>query len=217
MAGRVEGSWRCSRSGENWRRCSWRHASGGMRGTELSSLGILLLLIHSAQPYEDDISHESSGSAVSFLDVATSPSFLIKDETPLSAVHSNSTGSSKGNREQPAFSSILTLLAGTDQRLPKDQLPKVSPENPVISNNETHQWLSNRSLERIESSFTLPSSSELASNHSSISGLFPSMQFADFLTTFFKLNPKSALSLPTVPPPAFLFVPIIPCIMGIYM
>ncbi|XP_056622742.1 UPF0606 protein KIAA1549L isoform X3 [Triplophysa dalaica] len=164
MAGRVEGSWRCSRSGEKRRRCSWRHASGGMSATKLSSLGILLLLIHSAQPSEDDKSRESSGSAVSFLDVATSPSFLTKDESPLSAVHTNSTGLSKGNREQPAFSSILNLLAGTDQMLTKHQLPKVSHENPVISNNETHQLLSNISLERIESS-----SSELVSNHTSLS------------------------------------------------
>lgn len=125
---------------------------------------------YSLSLFLDDKSHESPGSAVSFLDVATSPSFLTKDESPLSAVHTNSTGLSKGNREQPAFSSILTSLAGTDQ-----MLPKVSPENPVISNNETHQWLSNRSLERIESS-----SSELVSNHSSLSGLFQIMQFADF-------------------------------------
>lgn len=130
---------------------------------------------------------------MSFLDVATSPSFPIKDESPLSAVHANSTGSSKGNREQPAFSSILTLLAGKSQKLPKLQLPKVSPENPVISNNETHQWLSNRSLERIESSFTAPSSSELASNHSSISGLFPSMQFANMFYHFFSSSTHSLL------------------------
>lgn len=169
MAGRVEGSWRCSRSGDKRGRCSWRHASGGMRRTKLSSLGLLLLLIHSAQPSEDDTSHEASGSAVSFLDVATSTSFLMKHESPLPAVHSNSTGSSNGNREQPAFSSVLTLLAGTAQMLPNLQPPKISPESPVISNNDTHQWLSYRSLERTESSFTLQSSSELVSNHSSVS------------------------------------------------
>lgn len=133
-----------------------------------------LKLHYSLSLFKDDASHEASGSSVSFLDVAPSPSFPLKDKSPLPAVHLNSTGSLKGNREQAAFSSVLTLLAGTAQMIPKLQLPKIFQESPVISNNETHQWLSNRPLERTEPSFThhFLSSSELVSNHSSVSGLF---------------------------------------------
>ncbi|XP_065126062.2 UPF0606 protein KIAA1549L isoform X1 [Paramisgurnus dabryanus] len=175
MAGRVEGSWRCChrlicsilRSGDKRRRCSWTRASGGMRSAKLSSLGLFLLLLHSAQAAQDDVNNEASGSAVSFLDVPTSTSFLVKETNPLSVVQFNSTGSSKGNREQAAFSSILTLLAGTTQRLQPSQ---VTPESPIISTNETHHWPSNRSLETNESSFGRSSSSELVSNNSFISG-----------------------------------------------
>ncbi|XP_043072453.1 UPF0606 protein KIAA1549L isoform X2 [Puntigrus tetrazona] len=158
MAGRVEGTWRdlhrLSLLRERRRRCSCTHASGGMRGTKLSSLAIFLLLFHGAQAYDDDLSHEASGS---FLDASTSPSsthlfggFHMTDRNPASVVQSDPTGSSKSSREQPAFSSVLTLLASTAQKPPK-LLSKV-----VAHDNETHQWPSNGSLERVEP-FTLPS------------------------------------------------------------
>ncbi|XP_051726969.1 UPF0606 protein KIAA1549L isoform X1 [Ctenopharyngodon idella] len=174
MAGRVAGNWRdlhrlsCSilRSGERRRGCSCTQTSGGMRSTKLSSLAIFLLLLHSAQASDDDLSHEASGL---FLDVATSPSsthllggFLMTDRNPASIVQSGPTGSSKGSREQPAFSSILTLLASTAQKPPEH------PSKIVARDNKTHRWPSNRSLERVESSFTLPSS-VLVSNQSSSS------------------------------------------------
>lgn len=121
----------------------------------------------------DDLSHEASGS---FLDVATSPSsthflggFLMTDRNLASIVQSGPTGSSKGSREQPAFSSILTLLTSTAQKPPEH------PSKIVARDNKTHQWPSNESLERVESSSTLPSS-VLVSNQSSSSGLFPGMQ-----------------------------------------
>ncbi|XP_016416801.1 UPF0606 protein KIAA1549L-like [Sinocyclocheilus rhinocerous] len=165
MAGRVEGTWidvhRLSILRER-RRCSCTHASGGMRSTKLSSLAIFLLLFHSAQAYDDDLSHEASGS---FLDAATSPSsthlfggFHMTDRNPASVVQSDPTGSSKGSREQPAFSSVLTLLASTAQKPPK------LSSKVVARDNETHQWPSNGSLERLEP-FTLPSS-VLVSNQS---------------------------------------------------
>ncbi|XP_058607933.1 UPF0606 protein KIAA1549L isoform X5 [Onychostoma macrolepis] len=166
MAGRVEGTWRyvhrLSILRERRRRCSCTHASGGMRSTKLSSLAIFLLLFHSAQAYDDDLSHEASGS---FLDEATSPSsthlfggFHMTDRNPVSVVQSDPTGSSNGSREQPAFSSVLTLLASTAQKLP-ELSSKV-----VAHDNETHQWPSNGSLERVEP-FTLPLS-VLVSNQS---------------------------------------------------
>ncbi|XP_051580687.1 UPF0606 protein KIAA1549L-like [Myxocyprinus asiaticus] len=142
-----------------------------MRSTKLSFLAIFLLLLQSAQAFEDDLSHEDTGSAGSFVDVATSPSsahllggLLMTDKNPLSVVQSELMGSSKGNREQPAFSSILTLQVSTAQKSPKRVPSKATIESPVTRDNETHRW---PSLERVESSFTLPSSSELVSNHSS--------------------------------------------------
>ncbi|XP_050991196.1 LOW QUALITY PROTEIN: UPF0606 protein KIAA1549L [Labeo rohita] len=169
MAGRVEGIWRdlhrlsCSilRSGG----CLCTRASGGMRSTKLSSLAIFLLLLHSAQASDDDLGHEASGS---FLDVATSPSstrllggFLMTDRNPDSLVQSDPTGSSKSSREQPAFSSILTLRASTAQKTPE------LSSKAAARDNETHQWPSNGSLERVEP-FTLPSS-VLVRNQSSSS------------------------------------------------
>ncbi|XP_059362179.1 UPF0606 protein KIAA1549L isoform X2 [Carassius carassius] len=164
MAGHVEGTWRDVHglSIRRERRCSCIHASGGMRSTKLSSLAIFLLLFHSAQAYNDDLSHEASGSP---LDATTSPSsthlfggFHMTDWNPASVVQSDPTGSSKGSREQPAFSSVLTLLASTAQK-PLNLSSKV-----VARDNETHQWPSNGSLERVEP-FTLPSS-VLVSNQS---------------------------------------------------
>ncbi|XP_056123865.1 UPF0606 protein KIAA1549L [Rhinichthys klamathensis goyatoka] len=171
MAGRVAGIWRdlhrlsCRilRSGERRIGCFCTHASGGMRSTKLSSLAIFLLLLHSTQASDDDLSREASGS---FLDVATSPSsnhllggFLMTDRNPASIIQSDSTGLSKGTREQPAFSSILALLASTAQKPPEHPL-KI-----VVRDNKTNQWLSNGSLERVESSFT--PFSVLVSNQSS--------------------------------------------------
>ncbi|XP_026143591.1 UPF0606 protein KIAA1549L isoform X2 [Carassius auratus] len=164
MAGHVEGTWRDVHglSIRRERRCSCIPASGGMRSTKLSSLAIFLLLFHSAQAYNDDLNHEASGS---FLDATTSPSsthlfggFHMTDWNPASVVQSDPTGSSKGSREQPAFSSVLTLLASTAQK-PPNLSSKV-----VARDNETHQWPSNGSLERVEP-FTLPSS-VLVSNQS---------------------------------------------------
>ncbi|XP_016326510.1 uncharacterized protein LOC107676474 [Sinocyclocheilus anshuiensis] len=173
MAGRVEGTWidvhRLSILRARRRRCSCTHASGGMRSTKLSSLAIFLLLFHSAQAYDDDLSHEASGS---FLDAATSPSsthlfggFHMTDRNPASVVQSDPTGSSKGSREQPAFSSVLTLLASTAQKPPK------LSSKVVARDNETHQWPSNGSLERLEP-FTLPLS-VLVSSQSNNSGSQP--------------------------------------------
>ncbi|XP_058607932.1 UPF0606 protein KIAA1549L isoform X4 [Onychostoma macrolepis] len=82
----------------------------------------------------------------------------MTDRNPVSVVQSDPTGSSNGSREQPAFSSVLTLLASTAQKLP-ELSSKV-----VAHDNETHQWPSNGSLERVEP-FTLPLS-VLVSNQS---------------------------------------------------
>ncbi|XP_051513272.1 UPF0606 protein KIAA1549L-like [Myxocyprinus asiaticus] len=172
MARGVERLWRdlhrlrrsVPRAGQRMRGCS-RDTAGGMRSTKLSFLAIFLLLLPSAQASEED-----SGSAGSFLDVATSPSsahllggFIITDKNAVSVIQSNLSGSSKGNREQPEF----TLLASTAQKPPELLLSKATPESPVTRVSETHRWPSNVSLERLELSFTLPSSSELVSNHSS--------------------------------------------------
>ncbi|XP_067275787.1 UPF0606 protein KIAA1549L isoform X2 [Pseudorasbora parva] len=174
MAGRVAGIWRdlhilsgsILRSGERRKGCSCTHASGGMRSPKLSSLAIFLLLLHPAQASDDNLNHEASGS---FLDVATSPSsthllagFLMTDRNPASIVQADPTGSSKGSREQPAFSSILALLASAAQKT-SEHSSKITARD-----NKTHQWPSNGSLERLESSFTLPLS-VLVSNKSTSS------------------------------------------------
>lgn len=129
-------------------------------------------LYYSLSLFLDDLSHEASGS---FGDAATSPSsthlfggFHMTDRNPASVVQSDPTGSSKGSREQPEFSS--------KKQKPPELLSKV-----VAHDNETHQWPSNVSLERVEP-FTLPSS-VLVSNHSSNSGLFPA--WLSFFTHYF--------------------------------
>ncbi|KAL1256191.1 hypothetical protein QQF64_011736, partial [Cirrhinus molitorella] len=121
-------------------------------------------LYYSLSLFLDDLSHEASGS---FLD-PTSPSsthllggFLMTDRNPASVVQSDPTDSSKGSRVQPAFSSILTLVASADQK-PPELSSKV-----VARDNETRQWPLNGSLERLEP-FTLPSS-VMVNNQSSSS------------------------------------------------
>ncbi|XP_056334771.1 UPF0606 protein KIAA1549L isoform X2 [Danio aesculapii] len=167
MAVRVAGIWRDLRrlSSSVLRSGDWRRGCSctGMRSVKLSSLAIFLLLLHNAQASDDEFSHEASGS---FLEVATSPSsvhllggFLMTDRNPASVVQSDPKGSSKSRREQPAFSSILTLLASTAQKAPE------LPTNVAVRDNETHQWPLNGSLERVESSFSRPSS-RLISNQS---------------------------------------------------
>ncbi|XP_026087043.1 UPF0606 protein KIAA1549L-like [Carassius auratus] len=173
MAGRVEGFWGdlhgLSRSildsGERRRRCSSTHASRGMRGTTLSSLAVFLLLLHSAHASDDDLIHEASGL---FLDVASSPpsthlfGSFHTDRNPASLVQSDPKGSSKGIREQPEFSSILTLLASSAQK-PPELLSKV-----VASYNET-QWPSNVYLEHVEPSSVLVSNQSSSSEFEWIS------------------------------------------------
>jgi len=91
----------------------------------------------------------------------------MTDRNPASIIQSDSTGLSKGTREQAAFSSILALLASTAQKPPEH------PSKIVVRDNKTNQWLSKGSLEGVESSFT--PFSVLVSNQSSGSGLFTCM------------------------------------------
>ncbi|XP_073786455.1 UPF0606 protein KIAA1549L isoform X4 [Danio rerio] len=167
MAVRVAGIWRDLRrlSSSVLRSGDWRRGCSctGMRSAKLSSLAIFLLLLHNAQASDDEFSHEASGS---FLEVASSPSsihllggFFMTDRNPASVVQSDPKGSSKSRREQPAFSSFLTLLASTAQKAPEP------PTKVAVRDNETHQWPLNGSLERVESSFSHPPS-RLVSNHS---------------------------------------------------
>ncbi|XP_037395963.1 UPF0606 protein KIAA1549L isoform X2 [Pygocentrus nattereri] len=141
-------------------RCCWSPGAPPL-------LLLLLLLQHScARATTDDSYYEASGSSASSLDqatLATSPhqlaGLLMIDEDPVSVIQSDPTSLSKGIREEPAFSSILTLLADTAAK-PQNPLHSVStPESRIRSDNETTQSPSDDPIQRAEPSFKLPSSS----------------------------------------------------------
>ncbi|XP_030650077.1 UPF0606 protein KIAA1549L [Chanos chanos] len=134
--------------------------------TDLEILQCLKLNISSSFP--GDSSFEASGSSASPQDLAilaTSSHLLSEmlrmDEDPVSIIQSDPTGPSKRLREQPAFSSILTLLASTAKK-PQNLIQfRATPESISTSDNETSQWPSDFSVERAKPSFTFSSSSVL--------------------------------------------------------
>ncbi|XP_022535216.2 UPF0606 protein KIAA1549L isoform X1 [Astyanax mexicanus] len=137
-------------------------------GAALLLLMILLLMrLHSCTGSStDDSSYEASGSSVSSLDqatLATSPhrptGLLMTDEDPMSVMQSDPTSLSKGIRQEPAFSSILTLLADSAEK-PQTPLHSGSTlESSVRIDNETSQSPSDGPFQRAEASFKAPSSS----------------------------------------------------------
>ncbi|KAM9764755.1 UPF0606 protein KIAA1549L isoform 2-T2 [Menidia menidia] len=135
-----------------------RAGAAGMR-----SVAVLLLVVQCAVATEDKSTYDASGSpplpiepTVTGATVHLSADLPAGEEAPLSSVHSD--GDSESEREglsgKPAFSSVLTVIAGTVKHPTSldhsRTLPSVSKEE-----TQTTQWpshSSSRSLDEVSSS-----------------------------------------------------------------
>ncbi|XP_034419444.1 UPF0606 protein KIAA1549L [Cyclopterus lumpus] len=126
-----------------------RAATAGMLAHCLLSAGMLSLLVRGAVAAEEKSTYDASGS--SSLPVTAAPAHPLADlsvaeEVPFSVVHSDGVSESEGEglSGQPAFSSVLTVMAGTVKHpVSLDQ----SRTSPTITRDETHttQWPSHSS------------------------------------------------------------------------
>ncbi|KAI1889566.1 hypothetical protein AGOR_G00164230 [Albula goreensis] len=132
----------------------------------LLSLGILLLLLQSALAFEDEGSHEGSAFASLNHDPTSSPatpphllgSLSLEEQEP----SDSSAGATEGERKQPAFSSILTMLAGMAQR--PQTLLLSPPSAPTSSNNiQTDRWPSENQTRGAQPSFSAPAATSILS------------------------------------------------------
>ncbi|XP_055769946.1 UPF0606 protein KIAA1549L isoform X2 [Salvelinus fontinalis] len=156
-----------------FRRTRRRDGAEGMSANCLLYIGMVLLLLQCAQATEDETNYDASGSSDVPNDTTASAhpihplaGLLLVDEEPLSVVQPEGRAVSEGVglREQPAFSSILTLLA--DKHLLSLVRSKASPTI-TKDNNQTSQWpsvapFSSSSSSSVEPSRDLSDSSETA-------------------------------------------------------
>ncbi|KAF7665002.1 hypothetical protein LDENG_00156790 [Lucifuga dentata] len=158
------GEQRCVRS-------RWRAGAGarGMLANCLLSVGMLSLLGRCALASEDKATYDASGSSslASDTTVTAAPSHPLvnlpaAEDVPSSVIHSNGKAESegKGLRGQPAFSSVLTFLAGTVKHPLSLAQSRTSP---TITRDEHHttQWPSDNSSQDSEMS---SSSSSMGAN-----------------------------------------------------
>ncbi|XP_034536213.1 mucin-5AC-like [Notolabrus celidotus] len=164
------GEGRCLRS-------RWRAGAAGMLGNCVLSVGMLLLVVRCAVAAEEKPTYDASGSSSLPSDhVVTAASahpladLSVAEEVPFSVVHPDGDSDTEveGLSGQPAFSSVLTVMAGTVKHpVSLDQ----SRTSPTITRDETHttQWPLHSSSQGSEmSSFSsssvgeriLPASSE---------------------------------------------------------
>ncbi|KAM9366094.1 UPF0606 protein KIAA1549L [Symphorus nematophorus] len=154
-------------------RTRWRAGAAGMLANCLLSVGMLSLLVRCALA-EDKPTYDASGSSSLQSDPAATAApahpladLSVAEEVPFSVVHSDGDSESEGEglSGQPAFSSVLTVMAGTVKHpVSLDQ----SRTSPTITRDETHttQWPSHSSSSEMSSSLSsagdriLPSSSE---------------------------------------------------------
>ncbi|XP_039988254.1 UPF0606 protein KIAA1549L [Xiphias gladius] len=134
-------------------RTRWRAGAAGMLANCLLSAGMLSLLVRCALAAEEKSTYDASGSSSLSSDpaAAATPALPLKDlsvaeEVPFSAVHSDGDSVSEGEglAGQPAFSSVLTVMAGTVKHpVSLDQ----SRTSSTITRDETHttQWPSHNS------------------------------------------------------------------------
>ncbi|XP_071385300.1 UPF0606 protein KIAA1549L [Centroberyx affinis] len=152
---------RTAAGGEGWcLRSKWRAGAGGMLANCLLSMGILLLLVRCALAAEDKTTYDASGSSSLPSDptVTAAPAHPLADlpvaeEVSLSVVQSDGGAVSEGGglRGQPAFSSILTFLAGTVKHPLSLAQSRASPTI-TRDKNHTSQWPSDNSSQGSETS-----------------------------------------------------------------
>ncbi|XP_062284149.1 UPF0606 protein KIAA1549L [Scomber scombrus] len=163
------------------RRClrtNRRVGAAGMLANCLLSAGTFLLLVRCALAAEEKTTYDASGSSSLPSDPTVTPApshplanMLVAEEVPFSVIHSDGDSESEGGglSGQPAFSSVLTVMAGTVKHpLSLSQ----SRTSPTITRDETHttQWplhsssqgseMSSSSLSSVGANGNQPDSSE---------------------------------------------------------
>ncbi|XP_070821244.1 UPF0606 protein KIAA1549L [Chaetodon trifascialis] len=141
-------------------RTRWRAGAAGMLANCLLSVGTLLLLVRCALAAEEKPTYDASGSSSlqSNPTATAAPAhplaeLSVAEEVPFSVVHPDGDSESEGEglSGQPAFSSVLTVMAGTvKHQVSIDQ----SRTSPTITRDETHttQWPSHSSSQGSEMS-----------------------------------------------------------------
>ncbi|XP_029702263.1 UPF0606 protein KIAA1549L isoform X2 [Takifugu rubripes] len=127
---RPGGEGRCLRS-----RC--RADSAGMLASCLLSAGMLSLLVRCAGAAEDAPSYDASGSSALQSDPTAAPArpVSVAEELPLSVAHTHDPREAEGLPGQPAFSSVLTVMAGTVKHPAGADQGRTSP---TVSTDRTH-------------------------------------------------------------------------------
>ncbi|XP_033483240.2 UPF0606 protein KIAA1549L [Epinephelus lanceolatus] len=159
-------------------RTRWRVGAAGMLANCLLSVGTLLLLVRCALAAEEKSSYDASGSSSLPSDpaVTAAPAHPLADlsvagEVPFSVVHSDGVSESEGEglSGQPAFSSVLTVMAGTVKHPVTLDRSRTSP---TITRDETHttQWPSHSSSQGSEMSSSSSSAGDRISPASSEAG-----------------------------------------------
>ncbi|XP_060897669.1 UPF0606 protein KIAA1549L isoform X2 [Labrus mixtus] len=134
-------------------RTRWRTGAAGMLGNCVLSVGMLLLVVRYAVAAEEKPTYDASGSsslpsdpAVKVASAHPLADLSVAEEVPFSLVHLD--GDSESEVEslsgQPAFSSVLTVMAGTVKHpVSLDQ----SQTSPTITRDDpnTTQWPSHSS------------------------------------------------------------------------
>ncbi|XP_029001040.1 UPF0606 protein KIAA1549L [Betta splendens] len=166
--------------GRRCRRSRWRAAAAAaMLSERLLSAGMLVLLARCALAAEERSTFDASGSSSLPGDPAAAPAQPLADpsvaeEVPFSLVHSDGDPESEGEAlsGRPAFSSVLTVMAGSG-RPPASRDP--SRTSPSVAGDETHttQWPSH----------SLSQSSETPSSPHTEDGILPPNSEADEATS----------------------------------
>nr|XP_057945410.1 UPF0606 protein KIAA1549L isoform X1 [Doryrhamphus excisus] len=140
------------------RRSRWRSRALGMPAKCVLSAGIFLLLLRCSLAAEEKNTYDASGSSLSDLAVPAAPAHPPVDQSLEQRVfHSEGSTVSEGEglSGQAAFSSVLTVMAGTVKH--PESLDHSHTSTPLSSENTT-QWPSHssgRGSETASSSFSI--------------------------------------------------------------
>uniref|UniRef100_UPI0037E92C4E UPF0606 protein KIAA1549L n=1 Tax=Semicossyphus pulcher TaxID=241346 RepID=UPI0037E92C4E len=147
-------------------RTRWRAGAAGMLGNCVLSVGMLLLVVRCAVAAEEKPTYDASGSSSLPSDPAVTAAsahpladLSVAEEVPFSVVHSDGDSESEveGLPGQPAFSSVLTVMAGTVKHpvsLDRSRtLPTITRDDA-----QTTQWPSHSSSQGSEMSSSSSSS-----------------------------------------------------------
>ncbi|KAK5915208.1 hypothetical protein CesoFtcFv8_000821 [Champsocephalus esox] len=146
------------------RRCSRterRAGAAGMLANCLLSVGMLSLLVRCALAAEGRPTYDASGFSPLPGDsaVTAAPAHPLAD-LPFSVVHSDGDSEGEGLSGQPAFSSVLTVMAGTVKN-PESLDQSITSPTITRDESDTTQWPSHSSSQGSKISFSSSSAGDM--------------------------------------------------------